>query len=106
VTGLDCPTPFTVTVVRRHGRTALRLSGELDIASAPRLARAIAELFDTDPPDSIAIEAEQLEFADVVGLRPLFDLAERLGPGAMQIKGARRPVARVFQLLERTEMLA
>ena len=98
-------TSCRVTVVQDRAHAVIRLAGELDFASMPLLAEALAGLLTSDGPTSILVEAQQLEFADVAGLRPLLDLAERMQPGSIKIAGARRRVARVFQLLDHQGLL-
>lgn len=98
------PTPFSVTITTDRDRTLLRLKGELDFATVGELAPVVARLLQ-DAPTAVVIEARQLEFADLVGMRPLLDLADILPPGAVRVRGARRPVVRVLQALDRADLL-
>lgn len=92
-------------MLRTGTRAVLRVEGELDYATRPILSRALDQALVT-PPQSVVIEAHDLVFADVAGLAPILELAERMGPGAIQLHGAPRQVMRVLQLLRLDDMLA
>jgi anti-sigma B factor antagonist len=98
--------PFRVSVVRSGHRAVVRLSGELDCATAPELEAALADLTRADRPRVVVVEAAGLTFADVVGLGLLIDTAARLAPdGRLRVRGATPQVARVLTLLGQGELL-
>ena len=100
----SAPTPFRATVVTRRGPAVLRLAGELDYATAGQLADALREVA-AQKPAQLVVDAQDLEFADVAGLKPLLDMCSRMPRGAVQVRGARRPVARLLSVLELSDLL-
>jgi anti-sigma B factor antagonist len=61
---------FSTDVVHQNGSVVLRLAGELDIATAPVLRKAVNAL--TSPHlRALVLEVQDLSFVDVVGLRAL-----------------------------------
>jgi anti-sigma B factor antagonist len=98
--------PFHVSVVRSGHRAVVRLSGELDCATAPELEAALADLTRADRPRVVVVEVAGLAFADVMGLGLLIDTADRLAPdGRLRVRGANRQVARVLTLLGQGALL-
>jgi anti-sigma B factor antagonist len=57
-----------IGVAHEEGRVVLSLDGELDMASAPLLQRAIEEVEQTDKP-MVVLDLQRLEFIDSTGLR-------------------------------------
>ena len=101
------PTPFRVSVVRSGKRALVRLTGELDVATAPELEAALDELLAPDPPELVVVEAGALDFADVVGLGVLIDANQRLAPdGRLRLHEPRRQIVRVLDLLDQSELVA
>jgi anti-anti-sigma factor len=102
----DNATPFRLSVVRSGIRAVVRLTGELDCATAPELETALADLAAHDPPRIVIVEAGGLTFADVVGLGLIIDTAQRLAPaGQVRVRDASRQVARVLTLLGHAALL-
>ena len=98
--------PFRVSVVRSGIRAVVRLTGELDCATAPELEAALLELTGRDAPRIVIVEAGALTFADVVGLGLIIDAAQRLAPsGQLRVRDASRQVARVLSLLGHAALL-
>jgi len=101
------PTPFRVSVMRSGRRARVRVTGELDVATAPELQAALDELISPDPPDLIVIEAAELDFADVVGLGVLIDANQRLAPeGQLVLHEPARQIVRVLDLLGQKQLLS
>jgi anti-sigma B factor antagonist len=99
-------TLLRVSTTRGGATVTVRLDGELDCSTAPRLLRDFQTLFATTPPDRLVIDAEGLRFIDAAGLDPLLWAARRLRePGAFQLRNARRTVTRVVRLLDLGEVL-
>ncbi len=91
--------PFAVTVVRDDVRVAVALQGELDLASAGELARAVHELWSSGD-QSVLIDLEALEFLDSSGLRALLALqdAARLEGRDLALRPGPFVVQRIFDL--------
>jgi anti-anti-sigma factor len=89
-----------VSMVDDGGRALLRVEGELDCATAPELEAVIARLWSGRIPTRVVVDAADLTFVDVAGIRPLLDLRRRLPPGGVQVRNARRQVVRVLRLLD------
>ena len=67
--------PFAVSVLEDGVEVAVRPQGELDLASAGVLTRAVREAWSSGG-EHVLIELEHLEFIDSSGLRALLDLRE------------------------------
>ena len=75
--------------------TVIRVSGELDLAGAPELARELAHAFDHVGP-RVVLDMAHLTFADTSGLAPVpgFDRTVREAGGRLALIGV-RPLARL-----------
>ena len=101
------PMPFRVSVVRTGRHAMVRLTGELDVATAPELEAALENLIEPDPPELVIVEAADLSFADVVGLGILIEANERLAPeGRLRLHEPARQIVRVLDLLDQTDLIA
>ena len=98
------PMPFRATVVRRSRPATVRLAGELDYATMGQLSVALTEVL-ADAPAMVVVEAHDLEFADVAGLRPIFELASDASPVSVKVRGARLPLVRLLRLLDLADLL-
>ncbi len=67
---------FSVQVDRAEGPPVVRLHGELDMATAPRLGRALHAALDTTP-TRLDVDLSKLTFVDSTGIRVLFDAGRR-----------------------------
>jgi anti-anti-sigma factor len=88
-------------VLTTSGRTAvLRLSGELDLATAPGLHRRLVALADTV--ETVDVEAAELSFLDLAGFDVLLGLSTRLRAdgGALVVRAPSPPVRRLLALLD------
>jgi anti-sigma B factor antagonist len=95
------PPEPTLTVVReRDGDVAVvRASGELDLATAPRLVRAIS--LDTDGRrPRVLVDLAAVEFCDSAGLRALLGAAREVEARAGRLVVAVEPGGVVERLLE------
>ena len=63
-----------VIEVRDAGRVRVRLRGELDLASAPRLAECLQRL--SERREQVLLDLDELTFIDMSGLRTLLTAAE------------------------------
>jgi len=87
-------------VGERHdgGTIVLRLAGELDIATAPRLERALLD--GRSAGDRVVLDLVDLDFMDSTGLRVIVRAAEaaRRGGWELTLRRARPTVQRVFEI--------
>jgi anti-sigma B factor antagonist len=93
------PPDFDVAQARGEGGVlTLRPAGELDIATAPRLERAL--LFERRPGDRVMLDLADLEFLDSTGLRVIVQAVEasRTGGWELTLRQGRPAVRRVFEI--------
>jgi anti-anti-sigma factor len=82
------------------GRVEMRLRGELDLATAPRLQQAVARLCATEGVHALTIDLSGLEFIDSIGLAAVAyasRLCERAVCALSLIRGP-ESVQHVFEL--------
>jgi anti-sigma B factor antagonist len=91
------PREFAVAEDREAGVLTLRPAGELDIASAPRLERALS---DRRPGDRVVLDLADLEFLDSTGLRVIVHAVEaaRTHGWELTLRQGPPPVRRVFEI--------
>ncbi|MGY1653382.1 STAS domain-containing protein [Geodermatophilus sp. SYSU D01119] len=99
---------FAVDRASVNGRPGLRVRGELDIATVPRLAECVeAEL--SARPRSLVIDLTDTEFMDSAGARELARAAKRTAAAgvALQVVCPREntPVRLVIDLLELSRLV-
>jgi anti-sigma B factor antagonist len=66
--------PFDAAVLRGHGMVVVRVSGELDCATAPRLAETLDAAL-VEGPAALLVDLRDVSFLDPSGARPLRALA-------------------------------
>ena len=85
------------------GRPALRVRGELDIATAPRLAEATESQL-SQQPQSLVVDLTDATFLDSSGARTLAVIARRATAAGVSLEvvcpRANRPVRLVVDLLD------
>ena len=85
------------------GRPALRVRGELDIATAPRLAEAVESQL-SQQSQSLVVDLTDTTFLDSSGARTLVAAARRAAAAGVSLEvvcpRANRPVRLVVDLLE------
>ena len=96
---------LTVDVREQPDATVLAVSGELDMASSPRLAEALRHLHSTEQP--VILDLAGLEFIDATGLHALLEAREgaRRAGGELAVVNASRAVCRLLKLTGTTELL-
>jgi len=96
---MDGPPSFSLSVTAEGTDVVVRAAGELDLASAPALERALNRVA---PPASgrVVLDLRELSFTDAAGLRVLVAASRRLGE-RLVVCGPRPPVR---QLLEVTRL--
>jgi anti-anti-sigma factor len=97
------PLLFEIERTTVLGRPALRVRGELDIATAPQLAEAVDAVLATEP-RSMVVDLTDTAFLDSSGARQLAWSARRATRGGVHLQvvcpRANRPVRMVIDLLE------
>jgi anti-sigma B factor antagonist len=93
--------PPTLTVVREDegSISVVRAGGELDLATAPQLVRAIAVAAGGRRP-RVLVDLAAVEFCDSAGLRALLGAAREVEAGAGRLVVAVEPGGMVARLLE------
>ena len=85
------------------GRPALRVRGELDIATAPQLAQEADSVLSLTP-SSLVVDLTDTTFLDSSGARQLARIARRAAADGVSLQvvcpAANRPVRLVIDLLE------
>ena len=87
--------PLEVKNHRSDCCEVIELDGELDIATAPRLAAVLDAM--TPNPDHLIIDVSRLKFLDSTGLR-LLVRASTLVAGRIWLEGCSRQVLRLLEL--------
>jgi anti-anti-sigma factor len=97
---------FYVTSERRGGTVHVKLSGELDISSAPKVEDELARV-EPDRPEVIVLDLRNLAFMDSTGLRLLIaaDTRARQQDRRLTIVKGPEPVQRVFRITRLEERL-
>ena len=94
---------FDVEPTTVLGRPALRVRGELDLATAPRLAEAVESQL-SQQPQSLVVDLTDTTFLDSSGARELARIARRAAEDSVALEvvcpRANRPVRLVVDLLE------
>jgi anti-sigma B factor antagonist len=92
-------TRLEISAASADGGTVLTLSGELDIASAPALERALDD-FGASLPRRLVIDLTEVTFMDSTGLRALLLARQRPADGdhELLLRPGPRQVQRVFEL--------
>lgn len=70
------PSPFAVEATTVDGTTSVRVSGELDMATAPELRRVLESALE-GPPERLAVDLRELTFTDSTGIRELVSAGHR-----------------------------
>lgn len=99
----------TLTVSIRERKTAVppgesvtvAVSGELDIATAPRFSARLGELLRRGCPRELVIDLSGLSFIDATGLRALTELRRRVEQqqAVLVLAGVPAQMQRVIQLI-------
>jgi len=97
---------FDVTSEQRGDIVHVRLSGELDISSAPKVEDELARV-EPDRPELIVLDLRNLAFMDSTGLRLLIaaDTRARQQDRRLAIVKGPEPVQRVFRITRLEERL-
>ncbi len=93
-------TPFDIGVTGTASHPKVRVRGELDVATSPRLRTELAVLIARGATD-ITLEFGEVTFVDSSGLGVLVGAYKRLHDddlGSISIVGAQPPVRKVFEI--------
>jgi anti-anti-sigma factor len=91
------PSLFALSVSSVKGATVLAVSGEVDLATAPGLMRALDEALD-DEPAVLVVDLTSVRFFGSAALRVVAMAHQRAIPGGLAVVAPTRVVRRVFQL--------
>jgi anti-sigma B factor antagonist len=89
--------PIRVQVVAVWSHTEVRVWGEIDMLTAPRL-RAEIDAAIEDGPRLIIVDLTHVSFIDSSGLHVLIAACQRLGPRAFAVVTLRDNIRRVFAI--------
>jgi anti-anti-sigma factor len=94
------------TSVSRSGeRAVVRLRGELDVATEPRLRARLLDLLEPQretPVRHVVVDASQLEFLDLAGLRLLVEAERQVAArgGSLVLSSPSRRVRRLLDVVD------
>ena len=94
---------FSVEVEASDGATVLRLAGELDLYTAPRLSAELAAVVGSD--GDVVLDVQELGFLDSTGLGEIARLHRQLSAEGRRVV-VRRPTAMVHRVLDISGLLA
>ena len=90
--------PFELHERPRDGCVCLKVTGELDLATAPRLEERLRQLRGENRP--VRVDLSELEFMDSTGLHVLIDAANRGRGWQFEVeRDLSPPVRRLFQVM-------
>jgi anti-anti-sigma factor len=97
---------FSAKVVGLNGDSAVILTGELDMATAPELTGVLGPVIEHGPQE-VVLDFSGLTFVDSSGIAALVDAQHRLSEQErrLSIQGAQRGAVRVFQIAGLVEFL-
>jgi anti-sigma B factor antagonist len=92
-----------VSVIAEGADTMVRVSGELDLATAPELERALDGI--QAPAGRVVLDLRELSFSDAIGLRVIEAASRRLGERLI-VFGTRPPVRHLFEVTHLDQLVA
>lgn len=98
--------PFSTTVERVNGDVVVALLGELDLDTAPDLARVLEPYLDEGPP-GVVIECSRLDFIDSSGIAVLLGAQTRLKRrgACLTVRSLKAHALKIFATLGLIEFL-
>jgi anti-anti-sigma factor len=93
------PSPLTVTLAEDGGVAVVRAAGELDLATAPQLVRAIATAAG-GPSPRVLVDLAAVGFCDSAGLRALLGAAREVEARAGRLVVAVEPGGTLERVLD------
>jgi anti-anti-sigma factor len=97
---------FKIRVEHRGAATAVRIAGELDMATAPMLAGCVNDLIAANS-TRVLVELDELTFCDSAGLTVLIQGDRQCAAhgGWLRVSGSSGHVARVLEISGLEELL-
>jgi anti-sigma B factor antagonist len=97
---------FEVPVPSNGDVGIVRVSGEIDVATAPALREQLASALEIDVID-VVVDLGEVTFMDSTGLSVLIDACHRLGKSGrkLHVVGATPSLRRLFEIAGVTELL-
>lgn len=88
--------PFGALVEQTADETVVRLTGELDVSSAPALRECLDAI---DANGRVVLDLEKLEFMDSTGIGIIIGTAKRLAPsGGVRLRNPSKPLRRLLDI--------
>lgn len=103
IAGFESDSPLTIETRQQEGVQVVRLSGELDVATAPQFEERLFALLDTNPA-AVVVDLSSLSFLDSKGLAAFLRATARR-PEGMAIASPRERICRLFQATGLAERL-
>ena len=93
------PRPFAVSVDDSNGSTVVRVAGEVDMETAPRLERRLLELAHAGKP-LVTVDMADIDFIDSTGLHAIVVAVKELRAygGDLVLRAPTASTARVLEL--------
>jgi anti-anti-sigma factor len=105
---MNSPAPgsFSISSVVENGTTSLRLEGELDLASAPRMEQSLAAI-EEQQPARLVVDLGRLAFIDSTGLRLLIQANARARErgGELVLRPGDASIQKVFEMTGALDVL-
>lgn len=92
--------PVCLTYERDHGTVVVKVSGEVDLATAPAMREALDEIIVRQGNLSLRVDLAEVTFMDSTGLNVLVGTLKHLREhdGTMAIANPTPTIARLFEL--------
>ncbi|TDD68256.1 STAS domain-containing protein [Actinomadura rubrisoli] len=97
---------FAVEHRVEKGLTVVKISGEIDVFTSPRLREALLDIIDNDGGLHLVVDLGEVTFLDSTGLGVLVGIYHRLRArdGSMSFMGVNDRVRRVFHVTQLTKI--
>ena len=93
------PRPFEVSVDDANGTTVVRVAGEVDMETAPRLERSLLQLVQSRTP-LVTVDLAEIDFIDSTGLHAIVVAVQQLRANGsdLVLRSPTPSTARVLEL--------
>jgi anti-anti-sigma factor len=90
---------FSTEITKALDRATVRVRGELDMATAPRLTHELTALIEGEGAQSLTVDLGGVSFIDSTGLRALLGAHEQLRQrgGALVVSGPQPNTTKLFR---------
>jgi anti-sigma B factor antagonist len=97
ITYVEAERSMEYSIEHGAGGTTLEVTGDIDLATAERLAEALEVCLEWD--GGVTIDLSGVTFMDSSGLRVIIHASQSLnGDGPLTLRSPRAPVARLFEI--------